>query len=314
MSIGTKMRGVGESTYYTKLLRPQLEEVLNDSNYEIEHILGKRKLVVHTDRISDELNDSIIMLLERESPKNIEVERYNHHIEVSWRDINKYAHCVTYKDLYNVNSDYGNDVTTDGEWVYPLPNLVTASDYPNSTTNPYCLFRTSTKLKKWSVDLPKATTTFYMFRGSTLEEFNGALPVVRSRYDGENKMFGTIGYTGQGLKVFKSSDFGIANGNKWFDYIQSFHAFEADLPKLTRGSLMFPSARLNKKSALRIFNSIPAYTSGDHPLTIGIHVDHQNDEEVLTAIADAEAKGWDFNRAVEWNIIKRRIIKFRNNQ
>ena len=56
---------------------------------------------------------------------------------------------------------------------------------------------------------------------------------------------------------------------------------------------------LNKTSALRVFNTIPPYTSGTHNLTIGIHVDHQADEEVLAAIEAAEAKGWKLT--VQWN-------------
>ena len=57
--------------------------------------------------------------------------------------------------------------------------------------------------------------------------------------------------------------------------------------------------RLNKPSTLRLLRSIPSYTSGTHLLSIGIHVDHQTDEEVLAAIANAESKGWTLT--VQWN-------------
>jgi hypothetical protein len=70
-------------------------------------------------------------------------------------------------------------------------------------------------------------------------------------------------------------------------------------PKLLSGSRMFGKCKLDKESTLCILNSIPSYTSGNHPLTIGIHVDHQHDEEVLEAIANAEAKGWTLT--VQWN-------------
>lgn len=62
---------------------------------------------------------------------------------------------------------------------------------------------------------------------------------------------------------------------------------------------MFSNTQLDKKSALNVLTSIPAYTSGTHNLTIGIHVDHKTDEEVLAAIANAEAKGWTL--FVQWN-------------
>ena len=126
-----------------------------------------------------------------------------------------------------------------------------------------------------------------MFNGSSLEEFDGALPVVVGRYDGESKMFG-----GNNLKIFRSSNFNIVKGTKWFWYCTKLHTFDADLSKLSDGSMMLSEAQLNKKSALRIFNSLPAYTSGVHRFGIGIHVDHKNDEEVMAAIANAEAKGW----------------------
>ena len=84
-----------------------------------------------------------------------------------------------------------------------------------------------------------------------------------------------------------------------FWYVSGMVSFESTLPKLTNGHYMFMYSKLNKDSALRILNSIPSYTSGKHPLTIGIHVDHQTDDEVLEAITNAEAKGWTLE--VQWN-------------
>ena len=62
---------------------------------------------------------------------------------------------------------------------------------------------------------------------------------------------------------------------------------------------MFTRAILNKQSALNVLTSIPTYTSGSHPLTIGIHIDHKTDDEVIAAIANAEAKGWTLT--IQWN-------------
>ena len=62
---------------------------------------------------------------------------------------------------------------------------------------------------------------------------------------------------------------------------------------------MFRDCILDKPSVVCILDSIPAYTYGTHKLTIGIHVDHKTDEEVLAAIASAEAKGWTLS--VIWN-------------
>lgn len=286
----------GGTPAWLKMLETELTAMLDGSQFETAWLSAEKTLVVHTDRVRDELLAAVKATAEAAMPEGAVLVQYNHHIEISWRDINKYAECVSYVDLYNVNPDYGNDLTSDGEWVYPLPNLVTASDFAPNSLNPHekCRFAYNTKLKKWNVDLPKAKSVTNMFRAASLNEFNGALPVVSSMDNGENKMFG-----GKGLQIFRSSNCGIQNGTKWFWYCESLHTFDADLSKLYNGYHMLAFAILNKKSALRIFNSIPAFTSGSHPLSIGIHVDHKTDEEVLAAIANAEAKGWTLT--VQWN-------------
>lgn len=70
------------------------------------------------------------------------------------------------------------------------------------------------------------------------------------------------------------------------------------------GAFAFDGCQLEKESALLVLNTIGAvkaeYREGHtFPLHVGIHVDHQNDEEVLTAIANAEEKGWTLT--VQWN-------------
>ena len=71
-------------------------------------------------------------------------------------------------------------------------------------------------------------------------------------------------------------------------------------PKLdTQGSNFLQSAKLNKKSAIHVLESLPTWTTGTHNATIGIHRDHKTDDAVLAAIADAEAKGWTLS--VQWN-------------
>ena len=62
---------------------------------------------------------------------------------------------------------------------------------------------------------------------------------------------------------------------------------------------MFNGCLLNKESALRVLNTIPTFTSGSRTLTIGIHIDHQTDEDVLAAIEAAKAKKWTVT--VQWN-------------
>ena len=69
-------------------------------------------------------------------------------------------------------------------------------------------------------------------------------------------------------------------------------------------SMAFYGTRLSGASACRVLNTIGSISEADRegnefPLHIGIHVDHKQDEEVLKAIATAEAKGWKL--IVQWN-------------
>jgi hypothetical protein len=90
-------------------------------------------------------------------------------------------------------------------------------------------------------------------------------------------------------------------GNKMFSSATArlFSVFNSELPSLESGNGMFNNSKLDKASALRVLNSIPTHTTGSHLLTIGIHIDHQQEEEVLDAIANAETKGWTLT--VQWN-------------
>ena len=295
MSIGTKMRGVGESTYYTKLLRPQLEEVLNESDYEMEHILGKRKLVVHTDRISNELNDSIITLLERESPKNIEVERYNHNMEISWRDINKYAACETPVDMLQVNPDYKNDLTSEGEWIYNLTNMKSFGDVESS------LFYGATTVKKVKLVLPNAETLAELFH---LRERNQLVEVdvEAPNLDIEAAAVGSwIRKNAQPrrmrLVVPKQKAFG--GFTIWQDRPAYSQRFILEAPMMEDAGGAFSRLCMDKESILDMVSKLQTFTSGTHSINFGVHVDYQNDEDVAAAVAEAEAKGWTVG--LTWN-------------
>lgn len=295
MSIGTKMRGVGESTYYTKLLRPQLEEVLNDSNYEMEHILGKRKLVVHTDRISDELNESIIMLLERESPKINEVERYNHHIDISWRDINKYAGFTNMPDLYAAYPDFQNDLTSDSGWIYSLTNLKYIDNTKIGVGDVHWRAFRNFKANYAYFYVPNLTR----IDSQLLAGDRNAPPEVEIYAPKLTTSGRIVADTGNWVKKVTAYLPLLSRGDHAFHANSKLTFFEGELPSLSYGYNAFNQTQLNKSSALRVLNSIPSYTSGNHPLTIGIHVDLQIDEEVLEVISNAETKGWTMT--VQWN-------------
>lgn len=81
------MRRCGESVHYLKKLKSQMESIVNDDyQYKLEHEVGKRKLIVHTDRIDDEKLETISAIIDNEALKNIEVVQYNQSIDIPWRD------------------------------------------------------------------------------------------------------------------------------------------------------------------------------------------------------------------------------------
>ena len=145
------------------------------------------------------------------------------------------------------------------------------------------------KITKWDISLPALIDGLLMFYSSPLVYFRGGLPEMTT---------GTNMFWGAKLTEFYGELPELSNGLGMFRECP-LTSFESSLPKLSNGDMMFRNGRLNKVSALNVVNSIPAHTSGSHPLNIGIHVDHKTDDEVLAAIANAEAKGWTMT--IQWN-------------
>ena len=267
-----------------------LVSIVGADNFKWEFLDNPYRVVVHTDRL-DEFNlASVTALLERVLPQNIEVEQYNHNMEISWRDINKYAECVTIDDLLAVNPNYQNDLTSDGEWVYPVPAL---KDIKGANTNGSSFYGAKA-LKKWSVPVPNLESAGWAFKDSGLTEWTVGFPAMKGGWGLSSQIFSKATFIRFAGDLSKLED-----GSQMFWGVPNMKSFESTLPALIKGGLMFEGSQLNKDSALRVLNSIPEYTSGKHPICIGIHIDHKNDEEVLKAITNAEKKGWTVS--VQWN-------------
>lgn len=228
----------------------------------------------------------------------------------------KYAKCVTVDDMLSVNADYKNDLTSDGTWVYPLTELQIAREaFKNAG------------LVGFEGELPKLSDGFGMFLSSNLTSFNIKLPMLESGqsmfqnspityFDSDlpEMWLGAHMFYRAKLTSFNTKLPKLNNAGFMFGKNSGLSSFNAELPKLSLGDSMFNECIFNKESALRILNSIPAYSSGSHPLTIGIHVDHKYDPEVNLALKKAdinyeptvelpeevtEGKGWTI--AVQWN-------------
>lgn len=263
------------------------------TEFVVEHVKDENKVVVHTDRVED---DAILVkadkLLEDVLPQNVEVMRYNHHIEISWRDINKYAACKNYSDMQAVNPNFRTDLTSDGEWVYPLTSLTSSTNVLSSNNS----------LKKANLYMPSISG---WAAGSALSSCNN----LTEAYVYAPNIAGIEGtfYNCPKLKKVSGELKSVIVGHSAF-LNSPIEILEIEFSKLdraekfamsTKGNTSASAPRLNKESALRVLNGIPSFTSGSHPIALGIHVDHQNDEEVLEAIANAEAKGWTLT--VQWN-------------
>ena len=236
-------------------------------------------------------------------------------IDVQYRDkfddesiLNKYAECTTLAEMFDVNSNWKTDLTSEKEWIYPLTGLVSSGNGYQAYTNSfarspmlsatlYCPNLTSFAYGCWSCNVKKVH--FYAprlvggngsFKWSKIEEITGDL----SSLDDATYFINAA--------PIRSWTIPLPKLRKAFGFFQSCDKLDeiaVDFPSLSSADLFTAGCKLGKTSVLRICDSIPAYVSGSHPITLGVHVDHQSDAEVLTAIENAESKGWTV--AVQWN-------------
>jgi len=258
------MRSLGESTYFMRFLEPKIKELMGETPYKLDYINGQRKVIIHTDRVDNEKLEAIKnAFIKLETNVIVKEQYYNHHIEVSFHDINKYIKSKNWADLKIVNPDYRKDLTTDGGWIYPLDSL--------TNTN--------------------AEASMGIFTFSNVKYLNTSIPLcIKPQNMCQGARF---------LESFKADCSHITNTTDMFWETPKLREVDATFNSLEDGYYMFGSSQLSKESALRILDSIPTYSSGTHRLKIFIHIDHKFDNEVTTAISNAESKGWKMT--VGWN-------------
>lgn len=198
-------------------------------------------------------------------------------------DLTKYAECTNKADMEAVNPNYKTDLTKDGKWVYPLPKLtngdqlfsgvqisaVDVKEFPLVSSG-YFMFSGNKKIKRFTTRMLRIAWFDRTFNNSSLEVFD---------------------YGGETLNLSS-----ILLG---FNACKNFRTFNAVFgKKMTYASLAFSECILDKPSVLRIATSALPAASGK-AFTIGIHVDHETDPEVLDALALMETNGWDLT--VQWN-------------
>ena len=225
---------------------------MGDKKYEIvkDPING---YVVHTDRIDGELLENVNEFLNDGFGSNFRKTRFNHNIEVSWKNINKYAACKSTAEMTAVNPDWRNDLTSDGEWWYNLTSL-----------KQYGVFQNNQKITVFNADLCNDYHSVYMM-------FNGCTSLREVHGDFSN---------------FRSA-IGMCGGCK------SLSVFTPVMPLLPTHyngpDWVFSGCILNKQSVLSFLGALPP---ANRKLGMGIHINHKNDEEIHAAITRMEENGW----------------------
>ena len=318
------------------LLAKSLNCLLGAGRYNMEQIPGENILIIHTDRIAEEEEKKVTYLIAREMPLQLTAQRYNHNIEISWRDINKYATCTNLAQMKAVNADFANDLTSEGEWVYPLPELVNCSvNWGEMVFGDHKTQHGRTRLKKWCVPLPKLKFSNSMFRYCEALEnevwelpsmvnynfcmFDNALkniPYIKLILPSCTKIDHLFHYGATKAKHIVVEGDKITSALSSFPYMKNIEKIELNTSKVTDATGLYHSSlpltdfpleypalstaprmlincQITGYQAITILNSIPTWTDGKtHEITLGIHIDYQNDAEVLAAIDNATAKGW----------------------
>ena len=302
-------------------LKAELTALLDGSKFELAWLDSKNTLVVHTDRVSDELLAAVKATAEAAVPAGVEIVQYNHNIEISWRDVtvhvpptevNKYDHCTTVNEIEALNPDYKNDLTSDGGWGYALFNLKYGSKnngigwdasglLMQSSLRKFGLrilpkletavkFLASSKLEELELELPMATNIGAAWKGnqvgicSKCDELRRAELTIPKASIIRESFFQCPKLESLTLKGTNATDlYNLCYNNK------SLSSFWINSQTITVADSAFHLCILTKESALHILHKLATYTDGaEHLITIGIHVDHKYDPDVNLALKKAD--------------------------
>lgn len=302
--------------------------VPSDNNKLTISLPKEARLIQHNSEVETALNDAA-------------TKGWN--IAVQYRDAGeegevykKYDKCTTVDDIVAVNADYKNDLTDEGEWIYPLTNIKRFTNvgdwwngffsnssikkikavFPN-TVYAQALFSSADKLEEIDVEFPIATQISGFIRNNiVLKKLRIVAPfVTNSEYSFQwtyaknpdiyiyfpmaNRLDGMFANSPYFQEIKGEFGANATNCNSTYYKCNSLRICPSYYPKATTASDMFYGCQITAEVAINVLESFPKYTSGDHPVTMGIHIDHKDDIEVAEAIENAEAKGWTVT--VQWN-------------
>lgn len=292
----------------------------DENRFVVEFIKDENKLVIHTDRFSDDMNESVTLLLESVVLQNVEVVRYNHHIEISWRDINKYAACKTFEDMMAVDPEKNVmrsstdietfDLTSTGEWHYPLPEfqrMIKANTVIPS-------FLRNVKNETLTLNLPKLITPKSLCAGLKYVNHVYLIAPKATTVDHLTYPSGSTKFESFHLYAPNAENFHWSFYNN--TYLKSFY-----IESINKNAIdfenVFYQCYLNRESVIDFCNKLPICRTNNQyhkTVTLGIHVDHKYDPDVNLALKKVdinytptvelpeevtEGKGWTLT--VQWN-------------
>ena len=226
-------------------------------------------------------------------------------VNLVYEDLFKYSECKTVAEISAINADYSSDMPNGGEWIYPLLKLENGTHLFNGNSN----------LKKFNIELPKVTNAYGMFgncpnlielginelpKVTTVDYFLKApLQKFKCKFPVLTKFYGSI-MNCTSLERSEIDAPNLLDGAALHLGCSKLKHFRCTLDNLVTGGNMLGGCILDKESTLHVLTTIPMWNDGvSHNLTIGIHIDNQNDEDVITAISNAEENGWTLT--VQWN-------------
>lgn len=101
------------------------------------------------------------------------------------------------------------------------------------------------------------------------------------------------------LLSFRGTATAMTTGTQVFQNNTKMYRFDCDLPSLSTASAMFSGCVLDAYSVKKIATGIKSWTSGSHPITLGVDRALQNDPDVLADIQAIRDKRWTVT--LQWN-------------
>lgn len=292
-------------SYVPVSLVEEIATKTSGKDVEIFYDKEQGKLIVHTDRAEGDTVEITNSIINKVLPDSVEIERYNHNLEISWDNLNKYAECKNRTDMVAVNPNYKLDLPSDGEWVYLLPAMTDANNlFQGTYQGNYVYVDGSSPIKKIDMSLPNLTSAYRMFSWCEVESVRLNAPKLNNfefwacSHLKTVEITGSptsISFTGTGaITVVKISDTSkITRADNAFDCAQKLEEFPLSYPALNSAVNMFRDCKLSSEQVINVLDSLPSWQDEKtHSIGFGIHVDYQADEEVLAAIDAATAKGW----------------------